>query len=571
MTTPVIRSNSNPTFEIEDRSSQRAGVPQSEPPQRPAAARTAAAAAAGMPRARAERAAGDQSGRAAGSTQRAAATRLALMRQEAHQVGMAVVNSSPVQGLVSAAVSVGNTLLPPTARTALANAHLLVVAPSSGAAQMRTELQDALKTMGELPDDAPAVERKDAQTKAHHALITYSRSTGPVLDRWLPVVHKGGLVGAGAGSAFGGGRSSGIALADTALRHGRNQERAGGIYAPEAPSGARAAPGTDALVNAATQLVMGSAMGGVGNFIGERALAPLVNLIGRQSAPVDPKAVVTDEMVALMNELKPGAGTQLREAVVAEQKRTSSPGSDRNVAVGQFFFDGANAARAAAQGSNTVGTAGAALIGTAVSSLAGASIGTTMAINASLTKMSVPDMASLRLEHANQSIDGRLENVVKHDVSLFFTKHTAGGAPVFSSPVSDPSGSMLATVANTGTSIAQRGAAMFKATTGTALVGAMTPALVASMPNEELKTAVRATAAGIGIHMAIQPWFTSLASGIPSGDKKIVESRKSAVEAAQARAQPSAQQTAQAAAGVVPQDIEMGLVQRTPSRTHSEP
>lgn len=563
-------STNNPLFEPGDRPLVLAGGQQGARPERPTAARVDAAAAAGLPHARAQ-AAGDQPERAARPAQRAAAARLALMRREtAHQAGMAVLNSSPVQGLASAAVSVGNTLLPPPARTAVSNARLLVAAPTPGAAQRRTDLQRALTNMGELPANATSGQRQQAQTDAHAALIAYVDSTGPVLDRWIPVMHKATLVGvAGAGMAFGVGRSSGIAVADAALRHGRNQEHARDIYAPQAPSAAPTGPATDALVNAATQAVVGAAMGGAGNFFGERVLAPFVNLMGRQSAPVDAKAVVTDEMETLMNELQPGAGTQLRQVVVAEQKRSSSPGSERNVAVGQFFFDGANAVRAGMQGSNTLGIAGTALIGTTVSTLAGASIGATMAINASLTKVSVPELDSLQAEvaMAHAGLGGSLANVAKHDVPVFFTKHRAGGGPSFSSPVSDPSGSTLATVANTATSIARRGAAMLKATTGTAVVGAMAPALVAAMPSDELKTAVRASAAAIGIHTAIKPWFESLASGIPSSDQEIVGSRRSAVDAAVARAQSRAQQAAQAAAGVVPPDLEMGLVQRT----HSAP
>lgn len=395
------------------------------------------------------------------------------------------------------------------------------------------------------------------QMDAHNALKAYAQSTGSSMDRVLPVLHKTAAVGgAGSGMAFGVGRSAGIAVANLALSQHRGGELELGFNAQAMPPGP---PGIDALANAAAGWVLGSALGGVGNFVGQTLVAPLVNRINRQLAPVDPKAVVPDRMVKLMNQFDPGAGTALRSAVEAEQKQNISIASERNIAVGQFFFDAANAVKAGIQGKNSLGLAGSLTVGTVVSTLAGSCIGATIAINSSLATAPVPDLAALEAldaAHPNASNESRaaLKSLDKHAVPLFFTKHSVEpGVTVFTNPVSDPAPSRavvmgddqgdlpeppparLATMVNTATSIAQRGTAMLRATTGTTMVAAVTPAFAASMPTERMADAARAVAAGVGIHLAIRPWFNALAADIPAGDKAIVAGRQVAVDAAATR------------------------------------
>jgi hypothetical protein len=634
----------------------------------------------------------------------------------AQQAGAAVVNSSPVQALTSAAVNLGTNLVPPAARTAVANASLLCASPSPDAAQVRTDLQDALTALGSLANVSPEQTRV-AQEAAHKALIRYGNTNSDLLDRFLPVVHKAALVGvAGAGMAFGAGRSSGIAAADAALRDARDQGLAPGFYAPQPSSGgqrppepastngtlpsppplvgngtangtlpsppplvgngtasgtrpsppplvgngttnstrpsppplagngttnsttngtssgpgrllmaanattpsntsvpagpgangtspsatlsppaanttssnttlsapassnastsAAAGPGDvastsapsflDSVANAATQTVMGATLGGVGNFVGQTLVAPVVNRIPRQSAAVPVSAVVPDEMVALMDQIQPGSGTELREAAAAEQRMNSAPNSARNVRVGQVFFDGANALRAGLQGSDTLGGLGTIVAGTAVSTLAGSAIGATMAINASLATLSVPNMEILRREAALGD-QARLENVPRQNVPLFYARHMGDDVPAwgtFDNPVADPSGSRLATAANIATSIGYRAAEMAAATVWTGAVSAVTPPVVAATPGH-LQDHARAAMAAIGIHSAISPWFNSLTPGAAPGlaanaphtghaanDAAILAGRQSAIDAAQQAAQNAAAAAADPEAGM---------------------
>ena len=482
-------------------------------------------------------------------------------------VGRAAVNSSAATALGSAAVAVANTVVPPASRRVLEHVATSLQRASAGSAQVRTELQTALQDLQSQPGNATRAQQEQVQGDAHQALRTYARSTAGYADCMLPVVHKTLAVGAaGAGMAFGVGRSSGVALADLALRSARGDPTSLGLQAPAIPAGR---PGTEAVVNAAAQAALGAAMGGMGSFVGQTLVAPLVNRINRQSAPVDLRAVVPDDMVRLMNQLKPGAGDALRAAAQAEQQQNVNIASERNVTVGKFFFDAANAVRVGMQGSNTLGVAGNVLAGTAVSSCAGACIGATIAINASLAQVRVPDMDQLR-EAARTPGAGpaALDALETHAVPLFFTKHSTRPDTMFSNPVADPSPSReavlgnapgdlpphtpsrLASTVNAATSMAQRGVAMLQATTGTAVVAAMTPAFAASMPTQNQADAARAIAAAVGIHTAIQPWFGELAAGIPARDRAIVASRQTAVDDA-------ARSRRDAVPQVPPSDIEM--------------
>ncbi|WP_425258752.1 hypothetical protein ACPOLB_24910 [Rubrivivax sp. RP6-9] len=490
-------------------------------------------------------------------------------------VGRAAMNSSAATALSGAAVAVADTVVPPASRRVVAHVATSLQRASEGAAQVRADLQTALHDL-QLQSGSP-----EAQDAAHQALRRYARSTAGYADCMLPVVHKTLAVGAaGAGMAFGVGRSSGVALADLALRSARGDPTSLGLQAPALPAGR---PGTDAVVNAAAQAALGAAMGGMGSFVGQTLVAPLVNRINRQSAPVDLRAVVPDEMVALMNQLQPGAGDALRSAAQAEQQQNVNIASERNVAVGKFFFDAANAVRVGMQGSNTLGVAGNVLAGTAVSSSAGACIGATIAINASLAQVRVPDLDQLRAKAGERGAGpADLDALPTHAVPLFFTKHGTRPETMFSNPVADPppsreavrgdapgappphTPSRLASAINAATSMAQRGVAMFQATTGTTVVAAMTPAFAASMPTQNQADAARAIAAAVGIHTAIQPWFSELAAGIPARDRAIVASRQTAVDDAARRQHDAGAQP------VLPSDIEMVDV-RTPQAATPAP
>ncbi len=523
------------------------GAPQGQPPaaadpQGPAGAVPAAGALA-MPAARAP-------------ARRVAAGALAA-------AGRATVNSSAATALAATARGIGNTVVPPALRDVGRHVLTSMQRASPGAAQVRGELQRALDHLGNPPAGANLA---DAQQAAHDALLDYARSKASYADAALPVLHKTLAVGAaGAGMAFGVGRSTGVAAADTLMRMHRGDEAGHGLYTAAVPPGR---PGTDAVVNAVTQAALGSALGGVGSFLGQSFVAPLVNRINKQMTPVDLKAVVPDAMVARMNAVHEGSGDALRREAQSEQARNLNIGSDRNIAVGQFFFDAANATRAAMQGQDAPGLAGNVLFGTAVSALAGGAIGATIAINSSLAKIRVPDMAALNNLAPNAGAEA-LKALPHHEVPLFYTRRAedpkwssipvmdpvarppadapvpAGNVP----PAAVPRASVAASLVNAATSSAMRATAMLKATAGTTVVGAMAPAFVASMPSEGTATAARAAAAAVGIHTAIRPWFGELAKGIPEGDKAIVAARQRAVDNDARRRE--AQNAAQAALGGV--------------------
>jgi hypothetical protein len=286
-------------------------------------------------------------------------------------------------------------------------------------------------------------------------------------------------------------------------------------------------------------------------------------------------------MVRLMNQLKPSAGDALRATARAEQQQNVNIASERNVSLGKFFFDAANAVRVGMQGSDTLGVAGNVLAGTAVSTCAGACIGATIAINASLAEVRVPDIHQLRTAaDAPGAGPADLDALPTHAVPLFFTKHSTRPDTMFSNPVADPAPrreavlgdapgelpphtpSRLASAVNTATSMAQRGVAMFQATAGTTVVAAMTPAFAASMPTPQQAEAARAIAAAVGIHTAIQPWFNELAAGIPARDRAIVAGRQAAVDDAARR---------QRELGGQPSDIEMMDVRSAPAAALAGP
>lgn len=470
--------------------------------------------------------------------------------------GRAAANSSAVVALGGAALSVGNTVVPPTARTALQFTLKSLQRASPGAADIRRDVQAALETLKNLPPGASAASAASAQADAHAALVRYGQSKASYADALLPIVHKATFVGvAGAGMAFGAGRSSGVALADTILRERRGDDASLGLRAaPIAPG----RTGADATVDAVAQATLGAALGGVGNFVGQTVVAPLVNRINKQLTPVDPKAVVPDAMVAHMEQIHPGSGQALRKSVTDEQGRNQNISSERNVAIGQFFFDAANATRAAVQEPNTLGLAGNALAGTAASASAGAAIGATIAINSSLAKAKVPDMAALAAASAaGASGAAALAALPQHEVPLFYTRRVpVAEAKIFANPVADPipraaaqtsvplgnapaapapSPSAVSSAINMATSMAMRGVAMLKATVGTAVINAMAPTFAASMPTEAGATAARAAAAAIGIHTVIKPWFGELAGGIAGRDAAIMAARQTAVDAAAQR------------------------------------
>jgi hypothetical protein len=465
------------------------------------------------------------------------------------------MNASPIQAAVN------------TATQALAGARhgLGVVLPSTRAdAQPRADLQSALKNL--KTDDTPA-----HQEAAHNAVIAYGQRAGTLGDRLLPVLHKGALIGvSGTAMAFGVGRNTGIATADTAAQAIGHQPQPMGVYA----GGEAKPPGLGTLGQVAGEWVAGSIGGGIGNIAGQHVVAPAINAISRQHAPVAANALVPDAMVALMNELQPGSGDALRSKMGDRQKDIAGIGSKSNQRIGEAAFDVATAVRTAAQQGEPLGFAGTVGIGLGVSFGAGAAIGVTMAIRSANATELVPTMAALREEQAARANNPDHEpkapgELAQNTVPLFFTQRpehensiheigkavaTGVGKALLDSAVRDPAPSRqegdtaaptrpmitAGDLANTVTSVGRRAVLMAKATSGTAAATALTPFVAHQMPNEATQSLVRTAGAAIGIHLAIKPWFKALATDIPQGDKRMQEGRQAAVDQAHQRANAAA-------------------------------
>jgi hypothetical protein len=462
----------------------------------------------------------------------------------------AFMAASPVQAAVA------------TATQALAGSrHALgvVLPPTRADGQPQAALQSALKNL--KTEDTPA-----HQEAAHNAVIAYGQRAGTLGDRVLPVLHKASLIGvSGTAMAFGVGRNTGIATADTTTQAIAHQPQPHGVYA----GGAAKPPGLGTLGQAAGEWVAGSLGGGVGNILGQHVVAPAINAVSRQHAAVAAKALVPDEMKDLMNELEAGSGDALRGKVQQRQGDIAGIGSKSNQHIGEVAFDVATAVRTAAQEGKPLGFAGTVGIGLSVSFGAGAAIGVTMAIRSAQATELVPTMAALREERAarqnNPAHDPKAPGeLAQNKVPLFFTQHSEDSNPIraigkalTSSPVRDPAPSRQESdtaaptrpmitagdLANTVTSVGRRAVLMAKATSLTALATAVTPFVAHQMPNAATQSLVRTAGAAIGIHLAIKPWFKALASDIPQGDKRMQEARQPAVDQAYRRsaaAQPPA-------------------------------
>lgn len=278
----------------------------------------------------------------------------------------------------------------------------------------------------------------DNQIKAHQEAIKYGQGSAQWMDRLQPLATSIMRVGlAGTSMAFGVGRNSGLAAGDAAARAEQGRPQSGAVFDNSAPAPGAAPSGPPSLksmvVSTVTQLFMGSAAGATGNLLGQTVVAPVINLMPRQFAPIDDKAVVPDQVVKDMNTLLPGSGDQLRASVKVQQAEITNISSDSNVTLGQVAFDAVTAARAAALGTTPLGVAGQVGFGLGVSATAGGVIGAVMGVRQSVATVKVPDAAQLSELVASGRTDGAqaLQDLMKtgNEVPLFFAKHMNATAP----------------------------------------------------------------------------------------------------------------------------------------------
>ncbi len=278
----------------------------------------------------------------------------------------------------------------------------------------------------------------DNQIKAHQEAIKYGQGSAQWMDRLQPLATSIMRVGlAGTSMAFGVGRNSGLAAGDAAARAEQGRPQSGAVYDNSAPAPGAAPSGPPSLksmvVSTVTQLFMGSTAGATGNLLGQTVVAPVINLMPRQFAPIDDKAVVPDQIVKDMNTLLPESGDQLRASVKTQQAEITNISSDSNVTLGQVAFDAVTAARAAALGTTPLGVAGQVGFGLGVSATAGGVIGAVMGVRQSVATVKVPDAAQLSALVASGRTDGAqaLQDLMKkgNEVPLFFAKHMNATAP----------------------------------------------------------------------------------------------------------------------------------------------
>ena len=359
------------------------------------------------------------------------------------------------------------------------------------------------------------------QIAAHMAARAYGETAGTNLDRAIPFLQAMTGVGLGAVAGFADpGRSTGVALADAGVR-GATGNPEWDIHRPDPP------PPTDAwlaqLGVTALEYAAGTMLGGAGNLLGQKLLAPLVNNTFRRTLkPIPAEVVVPDEMVNAMNALAPsdteggGPGTRLRAAAAARIASARDIDSDFNVRAAQVTF-GLPAAVVAAVPRPPNGVAGAMVIGAGVSGFGGAGLGLAMATHQILASMKVPDIALLT-DELDSVRAGAMDPNTWKTVPLFFTHHKPGS---FIGGICADVGAGLgfASWGDLGGVLTYRMAKMGQASWGMSLA-TLVPKLVSKGTDSVLGLhTVAAVSAVAGTYVAIRPWFAALAKEFPANDK----------------------------------------------------
>ncbi|WP_275760876.1 type III effector protein [Ralstonia pseudosolanacearum] len=431
----------------------------------------------------------------------------------------------------------------------------------------------------------------DRQMEAHQKAVNYGEHSAQHTDRLVAFLHSVLRLGvAGTSMTFGLGRNAGLSAGDALGRAERGVPQASGIITgSEAP--ARRMSSQSAFLLAAAgvqQWALGSVTGAAGNLAGQFVAGPIINMLPRQFQAIDARAVVPQEIVELMNALKPGSGNALHDKAKAMQADIANISSESNVRLGQISFDSITAARMAAQSGTPLGVAGQISLGLAVSGTAGAVIGAVIAVRQSTATIDVPKADALRAALALAPAN-RPAELETHAVPLFFAKHatmpaTAAAGDIetghvataaqphqqeqmsrmhaavqqVKSLVTAPAGAIAkaftaspllepqptvegaapsgpvsratATVSNVLASGVRRTKLMAESTAMSSLMSTGS-AMLAGATEGPARRAVLALGNAIGIHAAIRPWFNALASHIPVGDNAMRAERQQHVNA----------------------------------------
>ncbi len=388
-------------------------------------------------------------------------------------------------------------------------------AAAAAAARLRSTVQSTVQASSADPTNS------QTQITAHLAARAYGETEGTNLDRAIPFLQAMTGIGLGAVAGFAvPGRSTGVAFADAGAR-GATGNPEWDIYRPASPPPTWTWFGTQFGVTA-LEYTAGAVLGGAGNLLGQKLLAPLVNNTFRRTLkPIPAEVVVPDAMVIEMNALGPDAegnneqGTRLRAAAVARIASARDIDSDFNVLAAQITF-GLPAAVVAAVPRPPNGVAGAMLVGAGVSGFGGAGLGLAMATHQILASMKVPDIALLT--HPDREVRaGAMDPETWKTVPLFFTHHKPGS--FIDGVCADVRAGMgFASWGDLGGVLTYRMGKMAQASWGMSLA-TLVPKLVSkgtdSVPGLQTVAAVTAAA---GTYVAIRPWFAALAHEFPAND-----------------------------------------------------
>jgi hypothetical protein len=385
--------------------------------------------------------------------------------------------------------------------------HARIHAEVLTASGLRTALQDTLGALARPPEGISAEDIAARQLAAHDAARRYAATPGTALDRTVPVLQAIGTVGVGALAGFGTpGRAAGIALADASVRAGVRGNGEWGFLRPAPP--APTLPGFGMVAGMiAADYVAGSLLGGLGNFLGQKVLSPVVNnWAARALQPIPAEVIVPDEMVDLMNAHGgDNSGTELRESVRIQIASANDLDSKFNTHVGEITF-GLAGALAAGVPRPATGFAGSMFIGGGVSLSGGAGLGGVMAVNRMAATARVPDLERLRRDPAGALAD-------RQPISLFYSHHkprTFG--------VDIRAGFGYKSYADMGQVMGYRMLKMGQATWPLSLAMIAVPAVALGTDSSIALQFVGAVSAAGGTYFAMTPWFKALVKEFPAND-----------------------------------------------------
>jgi hypothetical protein len=344
------------------------------------------------------------------------------------------------------------------------------------------------------PDQSPAVRRFGEIVASNDTM----NAANPEVKK--AAVFQGVNVGAGAGFAFGLGRSLGASAADMITRAAFEAPQLAGVGADGANFQKQTDRETALMMTTAISRWVGAAIGGgIGAAVGNVVAPRLASTAGRQLLPVAPNDLVPDHVANLLKPDGQPYGQEgvaaLRAGIAATQKEHGNIAGGTHVRAGEIAFGAENALRGAGQGLQPMGLPVDVAISTIVSATSGAATGATAAFDMARQRVEVPD-----------------------------ARHTGSGpAPMINVPpfrIGDPApipdrftaNTKVETAKNMALGTGDRTLQMAKASGPLGAAGLTGTAIAAALPETEGDYAHRLIQMGVlgaGVAAAVEPWFQS--------------------------------------------------------------